>query len=106
MNCEPTRVKRKLPATSVVLTLFLISKQGGDGIDREKIKAFTESKNTFIRQMALCAMNMEHHEPGKMEDTMETEISIPDKILRLKGINIFEGLSVGELAAIASVTSP
>ncbi len=35
---------------------------------------------------------------------METEITIPDKILRVKGINIFEGLSVSELAAIASIT--
>ena len=89
---------------TVVLTLFLISKQGGDGIDMGKVQAFTESENTFIRQMALCAMDIGHHDPGKMEDNMETEISIPDKILRLKGINIFEGLSVSELAAIASVT--
>lgn len=35
---------------------------------------------------------------------METEISIPDKILYLKKINLFEGLSVSELAAVASVT--
>ena len=35
---------------------------------------------------------------------METSSSIPDKILRLRGIQIFEGLSVSELAAIASVT--
>ena len=35
---------------------------------------------------------------------METEITIPDKILHLKGIQIFEGLSVSELGAIASVT--
>ena len=89
---------------TVVLTLFLISKQGCDGIDMGKVQAFTESENTFIRQMALCAMDIGHHDPSKMEDNMETEISIPDKILRLKGINIFEGLSVSELAAIASVT--
>ncbi|MBW2203300.1 MAG: cyclic nucleotide-binding domain-containing protein, partial [Deltaproteobacteria bacterium] len=89
---------------TVVLTLFLISKQGSDGIDMGKVQAFTESDNAFIRQMALCAIDMGHHDPGKMEDNMKTEISIPDKILRLKGINIFEGLSVSELAAIASVT--
>jgi hypothetical protein len=90
---------------TVVLTLFLISKQGENGVDKGKVQALTESENPFIRQMALCAMNIEHHDVGKMEDNyMETEISIPDKILRLKGINIFEGLSVSELAAIASVT--
>ena len=89
---------------TVVLTLFLLSKQGDGGIDMEKIKTFTESENKFIRQMALCTMDIAHHDPGKMEDNMKTEISIPDKILRLKEINIFEGLSVSELAAIASVT--
>ena len=89
---------------TVVLTLFLISKQGDDEIDMGKVQVFTESENPFIRQMALSATETGHHDPGKMEDSMETGISIPDKILRLKGINIFEGLSVGELAAIASVT--
>ncbi len=34
---------------------------------------------------------------------MEKSISIPEKIVHLKGIQIFEGLSVSELAAIASV---
>ena len=34
---------------------------------------------------------------------MEESISVPDKILHLRGIQIFEGLSVSELAAIASV---
>jgi len=35
---------------------------------------------------------------------MTTEISIPDRILHLRGIQVFEGLSVSELAAVASVT--
>ena len=35
---------------------------------------------------------------------MEHEISMPDKILHLRGIQIFESLSVTELAAIASVS--
>jgi len=89
---------------TVVLTLNLISNQGTDGVDIETIRKFTASENGYIRQMALRAMDTEHHGPGKMEETMETEISIPDRILRLKGINIFEGLSVSELAAVASVT--
>jgi CRP-like cAMP-binding protein len=38
------------------------------------------------------------------ESTMDMGISVPDKILHLRGIQIFEGLSVSELAAIASVT--
>ena len=35
---------------------------------------------------------------------MEKGISITEKILYLKKINLFEGLSVSELAAVASVT--
>ena len=35
---------------------------------------------------------------------METETNIPEKILHLRRIQIFEGLSVSELAAVASVT--
>ena len=35
---------------------------------------------------------------------MDTETTISDKILHLKGIELFEGLSVGEFAAVASVT--
>ena len=34
---------------------------------------------------------------------MKNEVTFSDKIMLLKGIEIFEGLSVGELAAIASV---
>jgi CRP-like cAMP-binding protein len=38
------------------------------------------------------------------EGGMEAEITLPDKIFHLKGIQIFEDLTVRELAAIASVT--
>jgi len=91
---------------TVVLTLFLIIAQGPEKIHAhmEKVRTLTVSENRFIQQMASSAMDTDGHGPEKMEEGMETEISIPDKILRLKGINIFEGLAVGELAAIASVT--
>ncbi len=35
---------------------------------------------------------------------MESEISLPEKILHLRAIQIFQDLSVSELAAVASVT--
>lgn len=89
---------------TVVLTLYLISKQGRDGVGTETIRELTESENRHVQQMALRVMEMEDQAPVNMEETMETEISIPEKILRLKNINIFEGLSASELAAIASVT--
>lgn len=81
---------------TVVLTLYLVANHGLDGLDMGVIQGLAESENPYIRQMARRVMDM--------EEGMETEISIPDKILRLKGIQIFEGLSVNELAAVASVT--
>jgi len=89
---------------TVVLTLYLISKQGMDGVDAEAIRRLTGSDNRYIRQMARRALDGEHPGPVDTEETMETETSIPEKILRLKNITIFEGLSASELAAIASVT--
>jgi len=89
---------------TVVLTLYLISKQGREGVDTETIRNLAGSENKYIRQMARRAMDGENQDPVDTEETMETETSIPEKILRLKKINIFEGLSASELAAIASVT--
>ncbi|HEJ83221.1 MAG TPA: cyclic nucleotide-binding domain-containing protein [Desulfobacteraceae bacterium] len=89
---------------TVVLTLYLVSEQGRDGVDRETLRSLAGSENRHIRQMAQRAMDKEDQDPVKLEEMMETETSIPEKILRLKSINIFEGLAASELAAIASVT--
>jgi len=89
---------------TVVLALFLTANQKIDISDKGIVKDLAESENLDVRQMALWAMDALHGDSGKMEDSMEAEITIPDKILRVKGINIFEGLSVSELAAIASIT--
>jgi len=88
---------------TVVLTLHLISQQEGDGIDMEAIQRLTASDNRYIGQMARRAMGGKHQGPVDTEETMETETSIPEKILRLKNINIFEGLSASKLAAIAAL---
>ena len=89
---------------TVVLTLFLLANQENDISDKGIVKDLTESENSYVRQMASRVMDARHGDSEKVEDSMETEITIPDKILRVKGINIFEGLSVSELAAVASVT--
>ena len=89
---------------TLVLTLFLLLDRKDDLLDEGILNHLAESKNPYVRQMAKMIMDARHDDSDKMEDGMETEITIPDKILRLKGINIFEGLSVSELAAIASVT--
>ena len=89
---------------SVILTLFLAANQKDDILDKGIVKDLAESENSYVRQMASWVMGARHGDSDKMEDGMETEITIPDKILRVKNINIFEGLSVSELAAVASVT--
>jgi ATP/ADP translocase len=89
---------------TVVLTLYLIGKQGFDGVDREIVEDPVKSNNPYIRQMAQSVVSGQLALVHSEETDMETSSSIPDKILRLRGIQIFEGLSVSELAAIASVT--
>ena len=89
---------------TVVLTLNLLEKQGMEEIDSTLLQPLEESENRFVSQMATRVLHAKPHGTVELEEKMEAQISIPDKILRLKGINIFEGLSVSELAAVASVT--
>ena len=89
---------------TVVLALYLIGKEGLDGVDKEIVEDLAKSENPYIQQMAQSVESGERTHVQSEEAGMETSSSIPDKILRLRGIQIFEGLSVSELAAIASVT--
>ncbi|MGD9032470.1 MAG: Npt1/Npt2 family nucleotide transporter [Desulfobacteraceae bacterium] len=89
---------------TVALTLYLIGKQGFDGVDKEIVEDLAKSDNPYIQQMAQSVVSGQRTHVPSEEAGMETGSSIPDKILRLRGIQIFEGLSVSELAAIASVT--
>lgn len=89
---------------TVILTLNLGAGTGLDELDKAIISKLAESKNDHIRWFAQSIIDLEHRNIVEREDYMEAEISIPDKILHLKGIHIFKGLAVGELAAIASVT--
>jgi HEAT repeat protein len=114
---------------TVVLTLSLCAKTGLEGIDHELLATLVRSENRYVRQMTHSLEDAPPEDTDEKESSMkteisipekilhlkgiqifeglsamETEISIPEKILHLKGIQIFEGLSVGELAAVASVT--
>ena len=71
---------------TLVLTLFILLEQKSDIPDEGILKSLAESENPYVRQMASRVMNAPHDDSDKMEDGMETEITIPDKILRLKGI--------------------
>ncbi|MBW1642119.1 MAG: cyclic nucleotide-binding domain-containing protein, partial [Deltaproteobacteria bacterium] len=89
---------------TVVLTLNLVSRQGVDDAVKEIVENLTGSEKVFICQMAQCVFDLKQARLVKKEDGMGTEISVPDKILHLRRIQIFEELSITELAAVASVT--
>ena len=89
---------------TVVLTLNIIAEQGMEGVDQGILFELTKSENSYIQQMAQHAMNRHKELPSNREKGMEKEITISDKILHLKGIELFEGLSISEFAAVASVT--
>lgn len=89
---------------TVILTLHMAQGNNLEDTDRGIIRELTRSVNAHIRRMAQRVIDQQKDHSGIKEDGMPTEISITDKILHLKGIDIFKGLSVSELAAIASVT--
>lgn len=89
---------------TVVLALYYLTEHGLEGVDEADIQKLTEADSPYVQQMARRVMHRQHMESGSAEEKMESEIAIPDKILRLKGINIFEGLAVGELGAVATIT--
>lgn len=89
---------------TLVLSLFLVGRQGHDGLEYQCIEKLNESDNRHVRQMAGRVLAKLKEGPLTEENPMEAAISIPDKILHLRKIQIFEGLAVSELAAVASVT--
>jgi HEAT repeat protein len=91
---------------TVALTLKLIGEGEFVGLALESCRPLLDSPNPHIRLLARDALREGDGTPSPEEIEManDTSISIPDKILHLRGIQIFEGLSVGEMAAIASVT--
>jgi len=89
---------------TVSLSLSMARDENMKEIDSDTLTALTKSENDHLRQAAYSVIEQQKNNSGKKEDPMGPEITISDKILHLKGIEIFEGLSVGELAAVASVT--
>ncbi|MFH0845183.1 MAG: Npt1/Npt2 family nucleotide transporter [Pseudomonadota bacterium] len=89
---------------TVVLTLYLMDKQGFKEIDKGLLEKMIQTENPHVRQMARMVLEGGGPHLHQKERPMEESVSIPDRILHLRSIQIFEGLSVSELAAIASVT--
>ena len=72
-----------------------------DRIEPEMLKDLIKWDNPHVRHMAQWALDVNHVHP---EENMNASISVSDKVLHLKSIQIFKDLAVSELAAIASVT--
>ncbi len=83
---------------TVLLTINLIGTGDLYALDTNLLQELENSKNSFVRN-AIKSLRKQGDEMNN-----DTGISLVDKIIHLKGIEIFEGLSVNELAAVASVT--
>jgi Cyclic nucleotide-binding domain/TLC ATP/ADP transporter len=89
---------------TVLLTLHLILPDPPEDLDWGLVRSLTQSGNRQVKIVAKRIVDGLPSEDPSKEDAMESEISLPEKILHLRAIQIFQDLSVSELAAVASVT--
>lgn len=89
---------------TVLLTLHLIGSGPPEDLDWGLVRSLTQFGNRHVSIVAKRLVEGPTIENPSKEDTMESEISLPEKILHLRSIQIFQDLSVSELAAVASVT--
>ncbi|MCG8617400.1 MAG: cyclic nucleotide-binding domain-containing protein, partial [Desulfobacterales bacterium] len=71
---------------------------------RANMSRFTRSSHPDLAQFARQAAAETGNEDAMNEEDMNTDLPIPEKILRLKKIRIFKKLSINELAAIAAIS--
>ena len=89
---------------SVILLLNLIKADGLDAHDRNVLLDLELSGKLQTDKMARHVFIEAKNYIGVKEDVMASEVVVTDKILLLKKIEMFEGLTVAELAAVGSVT--
>jgi hypothetical protein len=88
-----------------VLALYVLEYHA-EAADRQKtvISQLKNAQNPYIRQIAQKIISGASGALDPKEQIMDTELTVPEKILLLKNIAIFSGLTVSELGAIAAVT--
>lgn len=86
-----------------MLTLAMIRRLELTRIVPEPVRRLTDFALPSVRRQASAVLHQTGAQTEK-EPSMEQETTTSDKILLLRGIDIFEDLAVGELAAVASVT--
>ena len=89
---------------SLHLYLNLIAGEPLEKPDRDTLLALEASAEHSLKQAARNVLAGSAQPASTKEHDMATEVVITDKILLLKKIEMFEGLTVSELAAVGSVT--
>lgn len=92
--------------TTLALALIMMRQMAADDPIPAKAEELAGHANVHVSSAARKLMQKEPDRRSGREDDMATSGPIPltDKILHLKNIEIFEGLSINELAAVASST--
>jgi hypothetical protein len=88
---------------TLMLAIPLLADAGNGQLEMKTLKKLAASESEYVRHAAQSAIEKVNGNIVEGEKNMEVETSITDKILILKNINLFESLSVSELAAVASV---
>jgi hypothetical protein len=90
------------------LVLEMATECGMTAVDKEMLQAAAEDgSRKHVQQAARRlqqASQFDSDKPQESEDSMESPTTISEKILLLKRIDIFEGLSVSELSAVATAS--
>ncbi len=97
-------ILKKSTLVRVLIAFTLMAKERFDELEPAVLQALAESEDPYLRQMARRVLQKSHPDLVTKRDEIDREMSLTERILQLKTIAVFEGLSVGELAAIGSVT--
>jgi len=89
---------------SVALVLALMMEQQRGDFPQQLIRKLNALGDPHILDLTKAVALRQTGAASAEEPPMDTEVALSDKILLLKKIDIFEGLSVAELSAVGSVT--
>ena len=89
---------------SVLMSLFLLENTPRLEADNDIVRDLSNHGNPHIRIMAQRVVTKERAFKPMEEEHMDMTLALPDIILKLKPVEIFEDLNVNELAAVASAT--
>jgi hypothetical protein len=85
----------------ILLTLYYIFRHRLHDVDMGTIEGLTKSDNEHIREMAQSIIGSHHPEHLQKVHQEERTLSIPERILQLRSVQILEGLTISELATVA-----